>query len=79
MEGGRRKSKKTGKFIPAHYITDLTAEHKGKKVYTAMLSGGVSKNPFIAFKIKAAAKGDSLKVSWLDNNGKTDMLEVKIK
>lgn len=78
MEGGRRKNKKTGKVIPANYITELEAENNGKKVYTAMFSGSVSKNPYLSFKIKAK-KGDTLKIKWLDTSGKTEEQESTIK
>lgn len=78
MEGGRRKNKKTGKVIPANYITELEAENNGKKVYAAMFSGSVSKNPYLSFKIKAK-KGDTLKIKWLDTSGKTEEQESTIK
>lgn len=78
MEGGRRKNKKTGKVIPAHHITELEAENNGKKVYAAMFSGSVSKNPYLSFKIKAK-KGDTLKIKWLDTSGKTEEQESTIK
>lgn len=79
MEAGRRKSKKTGEIIPALYITEILAVHNDKQVYTALLSGGVSKNPFLAFKLKDVTKGDKLKITWLDSDGKTDTLETNIK
>lgn len=78
MEGGRRKNKKTGELIPAHHITELQAEHNGKKVYAALFSGSVSKNPYLSFKIKAK-KGDSIKIAWVDNKGESDVQETKIK
>ncbi len=78
MEGGLRKDKKTGKVIPAHFITECTAETGGKTVFTAMLSGGVSKNPYLSFKFKGAAKGDMIKIKWVDNKGGSDETEAKI-
>lgn len=79
MEGGRRKDKKTGDFIPPHHITELEAEHNGNKVYTALFSGSVSKNPYLSFRISGAAKGDTLKIKWVDNKGESDEKEAKIK
>ena len=71
METGLRKDKSSGKKIPAHYITEVTCEHNGKNVLTCLWGPGVSKNPFLSFKFKGAAKGDNLKISWLDNKGET--------
>jgi len=78
METGLRKNKKTGKPIPAHYITDLTVEANGKAVLTANWSGSISKNPFLSFNY-AGKSGDKVKLSWKDNTGKSDMLETAVK
>jgi len=79
METGLRKDSKTGKKIPAHHVTEVTAEHKGKQVMNANWSGGISKNPYLSFKFKGAAKGDTIKISWVDNMGKGDSAEAPIK
>ena len=39
----------------------------------------VSKNPYLSFKFKGAKAGDTLKISWVDNLGKSDSVEAKIK
>ena len=78
METGTRKDSKTGKLIPAHHITEVTAEHNGKVVMTANWGGGISKNPYMSFKFKGAAAGDTVKVSWVDNMGKGDSAEAPI-
>ena len=77
METGLRKNKKTGKKIPAHYITDLAVTANGKPVVTAEWSGSISKNPFISFKY-AGSKSDSVTLTWKDNTGKSDSLTKKI-
>ncbi len=79
METGQRKDKKTGKLIPAKFIQEVKAESKGKNVLTSYWSGGVSKNPYLSFKFKGAAKGDAVKISWVDNTGASDSAEAKIK
>ena len=79
METGLRKDKKTGKKIPAHFIQEVTCEHNGKNVLTALWGTAVSKNPYLSFKFKGANAGDTLKVSWVDNLGKSDSIEAKIK
>jgi sulfur-oxidizing protein SoxZ len=79
METGLRKDSKTGKMIPAHFITEVNAEHKGNVVMTANWAGGISKNPYLSFKIKGAAAGDTIKISWVDNQGNSDSAEASIK
>lgn len=79
METGLRKDRKTGEKIPAHFITEVTAEHNGNVVMTANWAGAISKNPYLSFKFKGGAKGDKVKVSWVDNNGESDSLEAPIK
>jgi sulfur-oxidizing protein SoxZ len=77
METGLRKDK-SGKKIPEHWITDVTAESGGKVVFVAAFNTSISKDPYLAFKF-AGSKGDSLKISWKDNTGATDSAETVIK
>ncbi|NOY66608.1 MAG: thiosulfate oxidation carrier complex protein SoxZ [Gammaproteobacteria bacterium] len=78
METGRRKDKKSGKVIPAHFIETLKVEHNGQVVLDALLGPAVSKNPFIQCKFKGAKSKDALKISWIDNKGETDSKDAKI-
>ncbi|MDH5708597.1 MAG: thiosulfate oxidation carrier complex protein SoxZ [Hylemonella sp.] len=68
MESGQRKDS-SGKLIPAHFIQDVSASLNGKVVMTAEWGPAVSKNPFMQFEVKGAAKGDKISVSWKDNKG----------
>ena len=77
MDSGFVKDK-AGKLIPPHYIEVLTFEHAGKKVFTAFWGPAVSKDPYIKFTFKGGAKGDDLKISWVDNLGKHDSLTAKL-
>lgn len=77
METGLRKDKKTGDKIPAHYITEVKVEANGKTVMVADWSGSVSKNPFLSFSY-AGAKSDKVKLSWKDNQGKSDSIEKNV-
>ena len=79
METGLRKNKKTGKKFPAHYIQEVTCSHNGNNVLTADWGTAISKNPYLSFKFKGAAAGDTLKMSWVDNKGESDSVEAKIK
>ena len=79
METGTRKNSETGEIIPAHHITEVICEHKGNVVMKCNWGQAVSKNPYLAFMFKGAVKGDSIKVSWVDNKGESDSVEAEIK
>lgn len=70
METGQRKDA-SGAAIPAHYIQSVTAECNGKTVMSAEWGPAVSKNPYVSFKFRGGAKGDRIKVTWIDNKGDT--------
>jgi sulfur-oxidizing protein SoxZ len=78
MNTGLVKDKKTGKVIPAHFIQEVTCEHGGNKVMTAMWGAAVSKNPYLSFKFAGAKAGDTVKLSWVDNKGESDSAEAKV-
>ncbi|MCF6338040.1 MAG: thiosulfate oxidation carrier complex protein SoxZ [Gammaproteobacteria bacterium] len=78
METGFRKNKKTGKKIPPHFIKEVICEHKGNKVLVASWGVAVSKNPYLSFKFKGAAKGDTITISWNDNTGESATADAKI-
>ena len=79
MESGLRRDPETDELVPAHYITEVIAEHKGEVVLTAYWSTAVSKNPYVAFSFSGAASGDMIKVSWTDNSGDTSETEAAMK
>lgn len=78
METGMRKDKKTGELVPAHFIREVVAKSGDRTVLTALWSGGISKNPYIAFKFTGAAKGDSVSLTWTDNQGGTETATTEI-
>jgi sulfur-oxidizing protein SoxZ len=77
MDSGYIKDAK-GALIPAHFIRQLTFEHNGKTVFLAGWGPAVSKDPYVKFAFKGGAKGDELKISWVDNNGASDFTTAKI-
>lgn len=79
MDTGLVKDKKTGKTIPAHFIQEVVCQHKGTTVMTANWSGAISKNPYLSFKFKGAAAGDTVSLSWVDNKGEKDSADATIK
>lgn len=68
MESGQRKDA-AGKTIPAWFITLVTATVKEKTVFSAQFGPAVSKDPFLNFKFKGAAKGDRIVITWVDSKG----------
>ena len=78
MDTGLVKDKKTGNVIPAHFIQEVTCEHGGNKVMTAMWGAAVSKNPYLSFKFAGAKAGDAVKLSWVDNKGESDSAETQV-
>ena len=78
MDTGLVKDKKTGAVIPAHFIQEVTCEHGGNKVMTALWGGAVSKNPYLSFKFAGAKAGDTIKLSWVDNKGESDSAETQV-
>src|ERR1700751_3390698 len=67
-----------GQIIPPHFIQQLTFEHSGKTVFLANWGAAVSKDPYVKFSFKGGAKGDDLKISWVDNKGANDSTTAKI-
>ena len=79
METGLRKDRKTGKTIPAHYITDVTVTLDGSKVLTAYLGPAVSQDPYLSAEVKGAKKGDTIAVAWVDNQGEQASAEAAVR
>ena len=78
METGLRKDAKTGQLVPAHHITNVTCEVGGKQVMDAQWGGGISKNPYLAIRVKGAKAGDKVVMSWTDNKGGTESADATV-
>ena len=70
MESGYRKDAAGGP-VAAWYIAEVTATLNGTSVLTAQWGPGVSANPFLQFRLKAAKVGDTVGIAWKDNRGDT--------
>ena len=70
METGRKKDD-FEQLIPAHFIQLISATLNGKTVLEAQWGTGISKNPYLTFRLKGAVVGDIVSVTWQDNLGKT--------
>ncbi|MCW8986419.1 MAG: thiosulfate oxidation carrier complex protein SoxZ [Gammaproteobacteria bacterium] len=79
METGLRKDKKTGKAVPAHFIQTVSGKHNGQEVIMAEWSGAISKNPYLSFQFSGAKTGDTVELSWSDNNGDSETTSTKVR
>jgi sulfur-oxidizing protein SoxZ len=70
METGQRKDS-SGAVVPAWFINEVVCKLNGKTVMTSQWGPSVSKNPYLAFKIKGGQAGDKVTVSWTDSKGDT--------
>ena len=79
MESGLRRDADTNELVPAHYITELAAEHKGEIVMTAYLGPAVSRNPYASFSFTCGVAGDTFKFHSEDNLGVPSTTEAVLK
>lgn len=70
METGRRKNE-LDETVPAHFIQSLQATLNDKTVLEAQWGTGISKNPYLAFRVRGAVAGDRIAIKWIDNRGST--------
>jgi len=68
-ENGLRKDAKTGQMVPAHFVKNVTVAVNGKTVMDGEWGGGVSKDPYLGFKVKGLKAGDKVAVNAEDNTG----------
>jgi sulfur-oxidizing protein SoxZ len=68
-ENGMRKDAKSGQVVPAHFVKNVTVAVNGKTVMDGQWGGGISKDPYLGFKVKGLKAGDKVTVSAEDNKG----------
>jgi len=79
METGNRTDPRTGLKVPRHFVQEVTCEHNGRPVMTAVWSWAVSRNPYLAFQIKGGQRGDRVTIRWRDNKGASETLETRVR
>lgn len=77
METGRRKDD-FDRLVPAHFVQLLTATLNGKPVLEAQWGTGISKNPYLTFRLRGAKLGDVVEVTWHDNFGETATQHIAV-
>ncbi len=78
MDNGRFKDQ-SGNLIPAHFIQELKLELNGNLLLKSYMGGSISKNPYFDFMLKDVKAGDTIRISWIDNLGKTDSQEHHVR
>lgn len=68
-ENGLRKDAKSGQLVPAHFVKNVIVAVNGKTVLDGQWGGGVSKDPYLGFKVKGLKAGDKVTVTAEDNKG----------
>ena len=77
MDTGRKKAD-DGELIPAHFVQLVTATLNGRTVLEAQWGTGVSKNPYLTFRLKNAKVGDVVAVIWHDNFGMSATQDIAV-
>lgn len=75
-ENGLRKDAKTGQLIPAHFIKNVTVALNGKTVMSGQWGVGMSRDPYLAFRVKGMKAGDKVTVRAEDNKGGKGSVEA---
>ena len=79
METGNRKDPVTGIKVPRHFIREFSCLHNGTEVLSADWGWGVSRNPYLSFRIQGARPGDLIALAWVDNKGVSGTAETRVK
>ncbi len=77
METGRRKND-FDEVVPAHFIQLVSVTLNGKPVLEAQWGTGVSKNPYLTFRLRSASVGDKIALTWHDNKGQSNAAETVV-
>lgn len=78
METGQRKNS-SGEKVPAWYISEVIASVNGKPALKASWGPAVAKNPYLAFSVPGAKKGDKITITWKDNKGESRTDETTVR
>ncbi len=63
---------------PGDYIQEVTAKVNGHTVLSGDWSAGISRSPYLSFKIRQAAPGNVIRLSWRDNEGNGASRDMKV-
>lgn len=61
-----------------HYIQDITCSLGEETIMSALCGSYVGKDPFLAFEFKGGNKGETVRITWVDNRGERGSTETVI-
>lgn len=67
-----------GRGEAPHFIQRVECTLNGRVLVNAHWGAGVSKNPYLSFAFTGATAGDVLSITWEDNAGVSDALDVTL-
>ncbi|MGA7982614.1 MAG: thiosulfate oxidation carrier complex protein SoxZ [Chromatiaceae bacterium] len=73
-----RKDPARGLPVSGQFIQEVKAQANGKTVLNSDWSAGVSQDPYLSFKMRHAAQGDIIRITWTDNAGHSASSEVTV-
>ncbi|MBM3224619.1 MAG: thiosulfate oxidation carrier complex protein SoxZ [Candidatus Tectomicrobia bacterium] len=68
METGQRRDE-LGEVVPAHFIQTVTVSYSGATVLSAEWGPAISRHPFLSCTFRGGARGETVQIQWIDNQG----------
>lgn len=65
--------------VEEHFIQEITCTHNERILLTGQWGRGMARDPYLAFDFIGGSKGDTMRLSWSDNQGNSDFAETTIK
>jgi len=69
METGLRRNKRTGKYVPAHYLQNAYIGVNGREAVRLYMGAALSRNPYFGITISGVSSGNSIDFGAADNKG----------
>lgn len=61
-----------------HFIQEVTCSLGDETVLSALWGSGIAKDPFLGFAFNGGNKGETIRLSWVDNRGERGSIETVI-
>jgi sulfur-oxidizing protein SoxZ len=73
-----RMDRKLGMMIPGHFIEEVNVQLNGKTILIGDWSSGVTRDPYLSFKIRQVHQGDVIRLAWSDSAGNSAASQVTV-
>lgn len=77
METGFRHDS-AGQTIASHFITAVEVSIAGRVAMSARMGPSIAADPLLRFRLKGAESGQTIRVTWIDNQGQRRTDEAQI-